>query len=446
MRNKYHIYPKQFRNAGIPIEKHRCFMLMPFDHDYDLIYGEIKKRLNDSDYICNRADELFGCIPIMSNVLNEILKSHFIIADLTGQNANVFYELGVAHSFKDAHNIVLIAQNVGDIPFDIRHLSTIIYNKENIKHLTSSILKTVNENKHYYDFYEVLQKRSIINYIHDDKDEFIDSLENELGTHLDILTNVLNGRTDQYSESDIKNLLDSCIGVLYSRSVHSSRTHVKGIMKVLSCLLCQCKDFGYSYEVMIHLLHENKLENYPISKSDIISLQSDLAITLASNNVFFDDAISWIINYFAKSKSATVDLNRYSLERFLLTSDNTNVDTTIANSILHDNYYIREHMADIVGEKKIISAIPLLITQLKREENIYTTSSIITALGKLGAPKSYQYIVEWFETNRDRVIETHHFFILKHIYKSLKRLDGHNEYTLEFEKTYGEHLVPSAVF
>jgi hypothetical protein len=217
-------------------------------------------------------------------------------------------------------------------------------------------------------------------------------------------------------------------------------------MKVLASLLCQCEDFSYSHEVISHLLHENKLENYPIGESDIVSLQSDLAISLVSNNVFFDDAMSWIVEYFSKSKSATVDLNRYSLERFLLTSDNIDVDTTIANSVLHDNYYVREHMADIIGEKKILSAIPILITQLKREENIYTTSSIITALGKLGDKKSYQDIVEWFEINRDKVVETQHFFILKHIYKSLKKLDGKNKYTLDFEKTYGEHLIPSAIF
>ena len=29
------IYPKQFRNSKIPIDKDRCFVLMPFSEEYD---------------------------------------------------------------------------------------------------------------------------------------------------------------------------------------------------------------------------------------------------------------------------------------------------------------------------------------------------------------------------------------------------------------------------
>ena len=96
----YKIYPKQFINDKIPIEKNRCFMLMPFSPEFDFIYGTIKKDLNDNGLICNRADEIAGSKPILNKILTEILKSRYIIADLTAYNPNVFYELGIAHSFK----------------------------------------------------------------------------------------------------------------------------------------------------------------------------------------------------------------------------------------------------------------------------------------------------------------------------------------------------------
>jgi hypothetical protein len=254
----YKIYPKQFRNARIPIEKKRCFVLIPFNSKFDLIYGEIKQYLLNNDYLCSRADELFGSVPIMSNVLNGILKAHFVIADLTNQNANVFYELGVAHSFKDAHNIILISQKVDDVPFDIRHLRTIIYSEDNIKHLTSNILKAINDNSHYYNFFEALQKKSLIGSIHDDKSDFLETLQEQFGPNLYIVTDVLNGRTDPYSNDDIRSILDSCLGTLYSVSAGPSRKQLKGIMSVLSALLCQSGEFDYTYVIMNHLLHEIK--------------------------------------------------------------------------------------------------------------------------------------------------------------------------------------------
>ena len=48
-----------------------------------------------------------------------------MIADVTGRNPNVFYELGIAHTVKDF--CVILTQNIEDVPFDLRHLHCIIY-------------------------------------------------------------------------------------------------------------------------------------------------------------------------------------------------------------------------------------------------------------------------------------------------------------------------------
>lgn len=439
------IYPKQFRSSRIPIEKNRCFMLMPFSSKFDMIYGEIKSALLNNDFVCSRADEIFGSVPIMSNVLNGILQAHFVIADLTSQNPNVFYELGVAHSFKDAHNIILISQNINDVPFDIRHLSTIIYHEDNIKLLTARIIKTIKENMHFYTFFESLQKKSIISAITDDKYEFLETLQEHIGSNISLATDVLNGKTEVYSESEIRKLLDICLGALYHVAAKGLKKQLPGIMRVISAILCQCEEFNYASEIVKHLLYEIKLENYPMNRSEIILLQTELAVSLASSKVYFSEAMSWIIAYFARSKSATVDLNRYNLEKFLLTSVDIDVDSAIVNSILHDNYYIREHMADMIGEKKLLAGVNVLIIQLERENNIYTTSSIITALGKLGNPVAYPAIVEWFERNKERLLKTQHHFILKHIFIAFSRLKISNDFTERFQREFAEYLTPIAI-
>jgi hypothetical protein len=48
-----------------------------------------------------------------------------LIAELTGKNANVFYELGLAHAMQK--NVILITQRLEDVPFDLRHYRCLVY-------------------------------------------------------------------------------------------------------------------------------------------------------------------------------------------------------------------------------------------------------------------------------------------------------------------------------
>jgi hypothetical protein len=48
-----------------------------------------------------------------------------VIADMTDRNPNVFYELGVRHALRNA--TVLVAQDLQDVPFDLRHFAAIQY-------------------------------------------------------------------------------------------------------------------------------------------------------------------------------------------------------------------------------------------------------------------------------------------------------------------------------
>jgi hypothetical protein len=50
------------------------------------------------------------------------------VADLTSKNPNVFYELGMAHAM--GKEVVLLAQSLDDVPFDLRPVRTIIYDND----------------------------------------------------------------------------------------------------------------------------------------------------------------------------------------------------------------------------------------------------------------------------------------------------------------------------
>ena len=53
------------------------------------------------------------------------MRADLIVADLTGQNANVFYEMGFAHALNK--DTILLTQTIGDVPFDLRQRRLVEY-------------------------------------------------------------------------------------------------------------------------------------------------------------------------------------------------------------------------------------------------------------------------------------------------------------------------------
>ena len=104
-----------------------CFVLMPFRKELDDVYETIiKPAVNDLGLRCLRADEIDGAGNIIRNIIEHIYDAQIIIADLTYKNANVFYELGIAHAF--GNNTIAIAQDIKEnIPFDVSNYKVIEY-------------------------------------------------------------------------------------------------------------------------------------------------------------------------------------------------------------------------------------------------------------------------------------------------------------------------------
>lgn len=100
---------------------------MPFDKKFNDIYTYgIKQSCTELNTYCERVDEQIYKERILDRIYNQISKADIIIADMTGRNANVFYEVGYAHAL--GKNVILLTQNAEDIPFDLKHFPHIIYN------------------------------------------------------------------------------------------------------------------------------------------------------------------------------------------------------------------------------------------------------------------------------------------------------------------------------
>src|SRR6266581_2118569 len=102
------------------------FVLMPFDAGFDDIYKfGIKGAAEEAGAYAERVDEQIFTEGILERVLNQINKADVILADVTGRNPNVFYEVGYAHALGKV--VLLLTQNADDIPFDLKHRPHTVY-------------------------------------------------------------------------------------------------------------------------------------------------------------------------------------------------------------------------------------------------------------------------------------------------------------------------------
>jgi hypothetical protein len=62
---------------------------------------------------------------MVERIYNQISKADFIVADMTGKNPNVFYEVGYAHALDKL--VILVTKKDSDIPFDLKQRRHIIY-------------------------------------------------------------------------------------------------------------------------------------------------------------------------------------------------------------------------------------------------------------------------------------------------------------------------------
>ncbi len=104
-----------------------CFVLIPFRPDFDELYeNTIRPAIETTrELACLRADEIYGPRPIMADIWKSINDASILVADLTGRNPNVLYELGLAHARHKP--VVLIVQDMRDVPFDLRAIRCLIY-------------------------------------------------------------------------------------------------------------------------------------------------------------------------------------------------------------------------------------------------------------------------------------------------------------------------------
>jgi len=108
-----------------------CFIICPLGGEQSdtrkradqLLKHVLSPVLEENGYAPVRADQVPKVGLITSQIINLIIDSPLVIADLTGSNPNVFYELAIRHAIRKPY--IQIIDGGEKIPFDIGSVRTI---------------------------------------------------------------------------------------------------------------------------------------------------------------------------------------------------------------------------------------------------------------------------------------------------------------------------------
>lgn len=123
----------------------KCFVIMPFsstkhlkdakeiqisEKEWFSIYSDWIKKAVESfpsrKIACQRSQLVPGSF--IKGIVQQLNDSEIVIADVTGQKANVYYELGIRHSLK--LGTIIISQDLSAVPSDLNSYYCFEYNYE----------------------------------------------------------------------------------------------------------------------------------------------------------------------------------------------------------------------------------------------------------------------------------------------------------------------------
>lgn len=117
----------KLNNIKLDTRTPKVFVIMQFNEEYNELYNEVIKPVCEAVGLkVIRVDESSRNGSIIEEIRNEIIDSTFVIADITPDNPNVYYEVGFAHGIKKKV-ILMCNQQRERLPFDLVDVRTIFY-------------------------------------------------------------------------------------------------------------------------------------------------------------------------------------------------------------------------------------------------------------------------------------------------------------------------------
>lgn len=115
------------KNISIEAENPRAFIVMQFKEPFNTLYAEVIRPVCESfGYEVVRADDIYTSGLIIKEITQSIQEASVIVADITAESPNVYYEVGYAHALNKP-TILLSDKTQERLPFDVSGFRTLFY-------------------------------------------------------------------------------------------------------------------------------------------------------------------------------------------------------------------------------------------------------------------------------------------------------------------------------
>jgi hypothetical protein len=123
-----------------------CFVIMPFSEEENngKVFAEgIRPAIESLGIECIRLDQVNFTQKITDAIVERIKGAYFVVADLSSEKPNCYYECGFAHAL--GKPVILATSDIRSIHFDLRDFPFIIYRSpdELRSKLSRSVMETI---------------------------------------------------------------------------------------------------------------------------------------------------------------------------------------------------------------------------------------------------------------------------------------------------------------
>lgn len=116
----------EFSDYQVETKRPKLFVIMQFTDPFNDLYRDVIGPVGEElGWTVVRADETYGPGVIIADIERQIIEAKAIVADITPNNANVFWEVGYAHALRKP--TILIAERSTKLPFDVSPFRTLFY-------------------------------------------------------------------------------------------------------------------------------------------------------------------------------------------------------------------------------------------------------------------------------------------------------------------------------
>lgn len=400
-------YPRDYATPSWDINIGTAFVIMPINTDFDLPLGLITDVCESLDITAKRADDITKQNFIISNILEGIAKSEIIIVDITGSNANVFYELGIAHTLRPRHSVIIITQDKEiskTTPFDIRHWSILPYSTTNTSMFKSSLKERIKSCRQFVNSEEFICKL-LRGYTFDSDiiDGFISTSKQINTSNLELTCNILSGNISvQICDRNKIIELNKYLATLgdYSDGIYLKITRLLKFLTFTSDFVLS----QYIDTIKSMFLSNWKRDGIYMDDADHWELIADICCKIIEKkHSDKTDAINWLIQYLHNARMGRIDKVRTKIEHFLLTTKDDEIDNAIVEVLIKPNRTAKESAVDICGQKPIHQSIDNIIKIIKdNNSDPHLIRSSINALARMNVSTAAEDIFNWMRSNRDK--------------------------------------------